>query len=163
MSQNSRVPLHRIALVRERTISYPANEQLRCSTNVATIAATLLHDTDREHFLVFALNNKNRIIGVSNAFVGSLTECTVKVKEVCTYVLLARAASFVVAHNHPSGDTYPSRDDIALTLRLVDCGKLLGVPLLDHIIIAWPAGAENWSYYSLADNDLLHDTHHELP
>lgn len=149
-----RVPLHRISLVRERTITYPADEQLHCSSRAASIAAAVLHDADREHFLVMALNSKHHIISVTDAFVGALTECTVQVKEIMTYVLLARAAAFVVAHNHPSGDTNPSKEDIALTMRLVEAGKLLAIPLLDHVIIGW-SGPEKWQYFSLGDNGLL--------
>ena len=157
---NYRVPLHRISLVRERTITYPANEQLRCSADVATIAAAVLHDADREHFLVMALNSKHRIISVTDAFTGTLTGCMVQVKEVLTYVLLARAAAYIVAHNHPSGDTNPSREDLASTMRLVEAGNLLAIPLLDHVIIGW-SGPENWQYYSLADNGLLEQKENE--
>ena len=157
---NQHTPLHRISLVRERTITYPADEQLRCSAHVANVAAAMLQDADREHFLVMAVNNKHRIIGVNDAFVGSLTGCGVTVKEVLTYVLLSRAAAFVVAHNHPSGDTNPSKEDLAMTMRLAEAGKLLGVPLLDHVIIGW-SGPENWQYFSLADNGLMDDKEHQ--
>ena len=154
-----RVPLHRISLVRERTIDYPVGEQIHYSAHIAHIAATMLHDADREHFLVAALNNASRIIGITDAFVGGLTGCVVHVREVLTYILLARAKAFIVAHNHPSGDTTPSQADIQLTACLYEAGKLLDVTLLDHVIIGW-SGPEIWEYYSLADHGLLEPEEH---
>lgn len=88
---------------------------------------------------------RGKLIGYEEISKGELTQTTVTPRQVFTPALLANAASVFVAHNHPSGDPTPSVDDTGLTMRLKDAGKLLGVKLVDHVIIA--AGDEG-KYYS---------------
>lgn len=90
---------------------------------------------DRESFYAIALSSANEVLGIEETSRGSLTGVEVHPREVFKSALLANAAAIVVAHNHPSGDASPSADDEALTRRLVKAGKLLGVPVLDHLII----------------------------
>lgn len=92
-------------------------------------------DKKQEHFVVLTLDGANRLIERRIITVGTLTENLVHPREVFADAISDRAASIVVAHNHPSGSLTPSRADLAVTERLVATGELLGIELLDHIII----------------------------
>lgn len=92
-------------------------------------------DLDREAFYTLYLNAQNKIAGVEQVAIGTLTHVEVHPREAMKGALAANAAAIIVAHNHPSGDPSPSRDDRALTKRLVQAGDLLGIPVLDHVVI----------------------------
>ena len=85
--------------------------------------------------MVMALNTKNRIIGVKQIAQGSLTSAVVHPREVYQYAVVNHAACILVAHNHPSGDPYPSTQDRELTKALEEAGNVMGIPLLDHLVI----------------------------
>ena len=85
--------------------------------------------------MVVLLDRKNAPIGINTISIGSLTASLVHMREVFKPAILANAASFICCHNHPSSDPAPSREDRALTQRLVEAGKLLGIALVDHIIL----------------------------
>lgn len=89
----------------------------------------------QEHLKVMYLNTKNVVIGEETVFVGGLNSSVVHPREIFAGALNKRAAFIIVAHNHPSGDSSPSQEDINVTNRLNECGKLLGIKVLDHIII----------------------------
>jgi DNA repair protein RadC len=90
---------------------------------------------DRESFFVVALSITNEVLGIEEAHRGSLAGVEVHPREVFKGAMLANAASVVIAHNHPSQNLEPSKDDFALTKRLAKSGRLLGVPVLDHLIL----------------------------
>lgn len=90
---------------------------------------------DREHFKVINLNTKNQVIMIDEVSVGSLNASLVHPREVFKQPIKRSAASLILAHNHPSGDTRPSKEDVVLTERLCEVGKLLGIEILDHLII----------------------------
>ncbi|MBI2857534.1 MAG: DNA repair protein RadC [Chloroflexi bacterium] len=90
----------------------------------------------REHFLALLLDTRGRLIRTAEVSVGSLDSSIVHPREVFKEAVLASAASVIFAHNHPSGDTEASQDDIALTNRLAQAGELMGIAVLDHVIIA---------------------------
>ena len=92
-------------------------------------------DADRESFYVVYMNAVNQVNGVEEAHKGTLSHVEVHPREVFKGALAANASAIILAHNHPSGDPTPSEPDLALTKRLVDAGKLLGVPVLDHVVI----------------------------
>ncbi len=144
------IPIYRITLVRERALPYHKVPQMRSSKDVATLLRAYLSDVDREFFVVFFLNQKNRLTGIHTVSMGSLTASVVHPREVYKAAILAQAAAIICGHNHPSGDVQPSREDRALTTRLFQAGKLLGIPLLDHIIVG-----EDGHYFSFADEGLL--------
>jgi DNA repair protein RadC len=143
------VPIYRVTLVREgRVPCY--HQQIRSAVDASTLLHTYLADVDREHFVIIFLNQKNRVIGVSTVSIGSLTASIVHPREVFKVAILSNAASIICGHNHPSTDCQPSREDRAITTRLVEAGKLLGISVLDHVII----GGEG-RYFSFADEGLL--------
>lgn len=89
----------------------------------------------QEHFVAAYLNTKNEVIHKQTVFIGSLNASLVHPREVFKEGIRRSAASVICFHNHPSGDPSPSREDIEVTKRLVESGKLLGIELIDHIVI----------------------------
>lgn len=90
---------------------------------------------NQEHFVVLFLNTKNEVIHQQTIFIGSLNSSIVHPREVFREAVKRSAASIICFHNHPSGDPTPSQEDIHVTRRLVDSGKMMGIEVLDHIII----------------------------
>ena len=89
----------------------------------------------KEHFRALYLDGRRRLIHTETVSVGTLTSTLVHPREVFQPAIACSAASLLVAHNHPSGDPDPSPEDLALTRRLRDAGRLLGIDLVDHLII----------------------------
>lgn len=89
----------------------------------------------QEHFVCLFLNTKNEVIHKQTIFIGSLNASIVHPRELFKEAFRRSAASMICLHNHPSGNPEPSREDIEVTKRLVECGRILGVEVLDHIII----------------------------
>ena len=89
----------------------------------------------KEHFLVVLLNSKNKVLEIKQISEGSLNSSVVHPREVFAPAVLHHAAAILTAHNHPSGDPTPSKEDKDLTNTLVQAGKYMGIPVLDHIII----------------------------
>ena len=106
-------------------------------------------DADKEHFVLLALNNKNRINGYKVISTGTLTASLIRAGDVYRAALHLAAAAVVFVHNHPSGDPMPSLEDQDITRRLKECGEMLGIRVLDHVIL----GAERC--YSFSDKGLL--------
>ncbi len=90
----------------------------------------------KEHFLALLLDTRNKLIKVAEISVGSLDSSLVHPREVFKEAISATAASVIFVHNHPSGDPTASEDDIKLTKRLAEAGKIVGIDVLDHIIIS---------------------------
>ena len=88
-----------------------------------------------ENFICLYLNTKNQVIHRQTIFIGSLNTSIVHPREVFKEAFRRAAASIICLHNHPSGDPTPSREDIEVTKRLVECGRIIGIEVLDHIII----------------------------
>jgi DNA repair protein RadC len=94
-----------------------------------------IQDKAKEHFKLLLLNTRNRIIGIAAISTGTANASLVHPREVFKAAISHGAASVVLAHNHPSGNPEPSDDDVSLTRRLVEAGRLLGIEVLDHIIV----------------------------
>ncbi|MEW6447458.1 MAG: DNA repair protein RadC [Bacillota bacterium] len=95
----------------------------------------LLEDRDREAVVVLLLDAKHRVNAAHVVAVGTLNSCTVHPREVFKAAVLANAAGIIAAHNHPSGDPTPSREDRDLALKLKYAGDILGIRLLDFLVI----------------------------
>jgi DNA repair protein RadC len=108
-----------------------------------------LRDRERERFLALCLNTRNELIREVVISVGSLNASIVHPREVFKPALACSAAGLVIAHNHPSGDPAPSREDREVTRAISEAGRILDIPLHDHVII----GAD--SYFSFKDSGLL--------
>jgi DNA repair protein RadC len=103
----------------------------------------------KEHFIVFYLNTRNRVIKKETISIGNLNASIVHPREVFEPAVRESAASVILAHNHPSGDATPSDDDIQLTKRLVKAGEIMGIEVLDHLVIV------EKGYVSFKDQGLL--------
>ena len=102
---------------------------------VAELVGGKLREKKKEYFLALLLDTRNRLIRTAEISVGSLDSSIVHPREVFKEAVAASAASVIFVHNHPSGDTEPSPDDITLTKRLKDAGEIMGIDVLDHVII----------------------------
>ena len=102
---------------------------------IAAMLRPIVGDSPVENFAVVLLNGKHRVIGIAIVSVGTPTVALVHPREVFGPAVRMGAVSVIVAHNHPSGDPEPSREDHDVTQRLKQAGELLGIQLLDHIVI----------------------------
>jgi len=102
----------------------------------------------KEHFVILYLNTRNDLI-VNNVSIGTLNASLVHPREVFKGAIRSHAAQVIIAHNHPSGNTEPSEDDLTLTKRLVKAGKILGIEVVDHVIIT------NRGYFSFKEKKLI--------
>ncbi len=89
----------------------------------------------KEHFFVISLDTRNNLIGIDQISVGTLTASLVHPRETFESAIKRHAAKIIISHNHPSGETDPSDDDLKITRRLSEAGKIMGIELLDHIIV----------------------------
>jgi DNA repair protein RadC len=103
----------------------------------------------QEHFLVITLDGASHVINTRTVFIGTLNQSLVHPREVFADAIADRAAGIIIAHNHPSGTLRASRADIAITQRLDEVSKLVGIELLDHVILAKDG------FYSFSDEGLL--------
>lgn len=108
-----------------------------------------IRSSKKEHFVVFYLDTRNQEIKREIISVGTLNESLVHSREVFEGAIKHNAAAIIVAHNHPSGNTEPSQDDIEVTRRLRQSGEMLGIAVLDHVIVTGSAKA------SLKESGLL--------
>lgn len=103
----------------------------------AEVVKEYLKDVDREYLGVICLNTKNKILNISTAHIGGLNRSVAQPREIFKTAILSNAASIIMFHNHPSGDVNPSKEDEDITQRIRECGNILGIELLDHIIVAY--------------------------
>lgn len=143
----SGVPVFAVELVKERMIDGPV---ITGPAGVAEFAINYLRRADRENFCVLMLATNGRIIGVSTVHVGSLNASIVRPADVFKCAILANSAAIVVFHGHPSGNPEPSAEDIAVTRQLVEAGRVIGIPVRDHLIVT-PGG----EYTSLAERGAI--------
>lgn len=104
----------------------------------------------RENFVLLCVDSKNNVVSYSLISIGTISEAVVHPREVFLPAILSKAQGFIVAHNHPSGSITPSAEDINATTRLKDAAKLLGIPMLDHIIVGCGG-----VHYSMQENGFL--------
>ena len=122
---------------------------LSCPQDVANFLMPRLRYAAKEQFVVILLNSKNKVIGTEVVSEGSLSSSIVHPREVYAPAILHHAAAIMVAHNHPSGDPKPSFEDEEVTRMLSRSGKVLGIPMIDHVIIG------DGNYYSFLENEAL--------
>lgn len=117
-----------------------ARAPMNAPSLVHAVAAPLLRGLDREEFHALLLDTRHRLLRTAHVSTGTLSTSLVHPREVFAAALREAAASIVVVHNHPSGDPEPSPADLEVTRRLLQVGELVGVPLLDHVVVA----ADRW-------------------
>ncbi|SDZ03994.1 DNA repair protein RadC [Evansella caseinilytica] len=121
----------------KRIQQYSAEERyvIRSPEDVAKYMMEDMRHLTQENFVCLYLNTKNHVIHKQTIFIGSLNSSIVHPREVFKEAFRYSAAAVICLHNHPSGDVTPSREDIEVTKRLAQCGSMLGIDMLDHIII----------------------------
>jgi DNA repair protein RadC len=107
-------------------------------------------DRDKEHLWAIHFNVKMKIKAIELVALGTIDRAVTAPPEIFRRAIIERSTRIVVVHNHPSGDIEPSKPDVELTTKLVECGKLISIPVCDHIIIA-----EDGKYYSMAEMGLI--------
>ncbi len=129
-----RINIVSIKMVKESSFLYQTRT-ISSPKDAYEMVKEQLEGLDREQFIIACLNTKNEPTNISVVSVGTLNKAIVHPREVFKTAILSNAASIMAFHNHPSGDTEPSQQDIQLTNRLYEAGELLGIKLLDHLII----------------------------
>lgn len=127
-------------LVREsRPVNYDARKTINSPNLVEELAFEIFeannYNPEKEHFIILMFNTKNKVVGYHLVSMGGLNSSLVHPREVFRPAILQGACSIILVHNHPSGDTTPSNEDIKLTLKFEKAGKIIGIEVLDHIII----------------------------
>lgn len=114
--------------------------------------------TDRESFYTVALDSQLRVLGVEEVAKGQVDGVSVHPREAFKSAILQGASTIAFAHNHPSGDTAPSPDDINLTKRMADVGKMIGIPVIDHVVV----GRDGCESIAEQHKQLFNDAHADL-
>lgn len=117
--------------------------------DVYKLVKSKLSDYNKEHFFVISLDSRNNVLGIDEVSVGTLNANLVHPRETFEAAIRRHAAQIIIAHNHPSGDPEPSKEDLEITNKLVESGKALDIDIIDHIIIG-----QN-KYASLKEQKLL--------
>jgi DNA repair protein RadC len=157
-TKNYRAPVYRVALVRDGSVSASASRETADSPNVvAQLVRKLIGDSPQEHLVAICVDARSRVIGISEVSRGTLSASLVHPRETFRTAILLNAAGLIVAHNHPSGDCNPSPDDRDTTRRLVRAGEIVGVPILDHVILAGGVQPEGTgkSFFSFREAGLI--------
>ena len=143
-----RINIVSIKMVKESSFLY-RTRQILSPNDAYEMIKEQLEGLDREQFIIACLNTKNEPTNISVVSVGTLNKAIVHPREVFKTAILSNAASIMAFHNHPSGETTPSQQDIQVTNRLYEAGELLGIKLLDHLIIG------DGTFTSLKEKDYL--------
>lgn len=129
--------LHNV-LVKESAVNYQCTSTFDKPELIANMLTVCygLNRCAEEYMYLIALSTKGKILGVFEVFHGAVDTSLCNPREIFIRLLLCGACSFVLAHNHPSGDCTPSEEDLHVTIRLKKCAEMMGISFLDHIIIA---------------------------
>ncbi|HEY6625625.1 MAG TPA: DNA repair protein RadC [Ignavibacteriaceae bacterium] len=122
-----------------RILSQPkwlSNKKITSPQDVAEIFIPILRDDNKEKFIVVCLNSANKIIKHETISIGNLNSSVVHPREVFKVAIDNSSASIILIHNHPSGNPEPSNEDIRITKKIVETGKIMEIPVFDHVIIA---------------------------
>jgi len=127
----------RIQVVKEKSMRYETNQILNPEDAVLLLQQFIIDycNNDRENFIVMCLDTKHKINSLTLTSTGTLNASLIHPREVFKTAILSNAAAILLCHNHPSGNCEPSNEDIEITKRLQEAGKIMGIEILDHVII----------------------------
>ena len=145
VKDNRGLPIVRVRLEQDRVIG---NESVNTQDKAVEYIIREFADLDREVFMILNLDTALRPINLNVVSMGTLNEAMVHPREVFKASILSNANSVICIHNHPGGDVTPSDPDIAVTNRLTECGKILGIEVADHLII----GGRDGTYFSFQES-----------
>ena len=132
--KSKRVDVVSIKMVKESSFLYK-NRRISSPKDVVELLRNFLEGADREQFITCCMDTKNQPTSINIVSVGTINSSLVHPREVFKTAILGNSSSIIVAHNHPSGDPLPSKEDIDITQRLKEAGKIIGIDLIDHVII----------------------------
>ena len=138
-TERYKIPRYKLKLVRDGVASYSA-DKIDHFDSAVEIAKAMLADSECERVAAIYLNGANVPIGASIIAMGGASRCALTPADVFRGAIVVGATAIIMAHNHPSGNPTPSAEDLAMTFKVLEAGKLLGVFLLDHVIIARDVG-----------------------
>lgn len=145
---NMKLDLISLKVCKEKTLNYNKLRQFTSPEMVYRVVKKILDSTDREYLLVLNLNAQNQACSIQVCSIGSLTSTMVHPREIFKSAICTNSDKILLVHTHPSGCTKPSKSDIQTTQILLKASKILGIPLVDHVIVGD-------SYFSFAENGLL--------
>lgn len=148
---NNKLEQASIRLVKEADI-YSDEEINNAGAAVRVIGKELLSQLDREALCIVNLKSNGVPINFNIASIGSINKSLVSVRELMKSAVLSNAANVIILHNHPSGDVTPSRNDIAVTKKLLNAFKMMDIELLDHVIVA---GGNSENIYSMREKETV--------
>ena len=112
------------------------NDIIHTSNDVVKIMNRFYDFDDREKLYVMLMDSRKKVIGINLVSVGTVDKVMMHPREIFKPAILLGASSFIMIHNHPSGDVRPSKEDIKFTDTIINCGNMLDIPLIDHIIFS---------------------------
>ena len=136
--QENELKVVNIRLVKEPSLY--STEKIATPDDVLKVIAKELSTYDREVFAILNLKSNGQVINLNICSVGTLNASMISPREVFKSSILSNAAAFIAIHNHPSGSPQPSEEDRTVTKRLAECGKMMDIRMLDHIIVAGESG-----------------------
>lgn len=141
-----------VSIVYRNHVKPADRPQITCSKDVYAIFRDSWDNTleHSESFKILLLNRANKVLGITIISHGGLSGTLADVRVIMQYALKGNAHSIIAAHNHPSGNLKPSENDLTITNKIKEAGKILDIPLLDHLIIS-----PDDTYYSFAEEGLL--------
>ena len=143
-----KIPVIRLMVVRDS--NYRAKTQkIEQPADVALLLQQYLAGADRENLVIVMMDTKNKVIGIHTAGIGTLNAAMYHPREIFKAAIMMNSAGIIIGHNHPSTDCTPSKEDILMTERMIEAGKILGIPVLDSII------ASDDTYYSIREEGHL--------
>jgi DNA repair protein RadC len=153
LKRNKFISIFRVTLVKDRRVAFEQCKLVNSQQSQPLIKKLIESQgqPDREQFCVILLNSKNEIIGLNIVSTGNLSSAPVHPREVLKPAILCNASAMILSHNHPSGELTPSPEDIAITARIIQASKIMGIQVHEHLIISM----DDDSYYSLADNGII--------
>jgi DNA repair protein RadC len=113
-----------------------SNKKVTSPQEIADIFIPILRDENKEKFIVVCLNSANKIIKYETISIGNLNSSIVHPREIFKVAIDCSSASIILIHNHPSGNPEPSNEDVSITKKIVESGKIMDIPVFDHLIIA---------------------------
>lgn len=131
------ITINHIVLVKDKTTRYSFDRDCSSPKKAVDVfnAVFGLADSPQEVLCALYLNTKNQIVGIQEVTRGTVDRSLATAAEIYKAAILHNASHVIMAHNHPSGDPEPSREDISVTQRIAEAGRILEIPLLDHVII----------------------------
>lgn len=146
------ISFYNLKLIKENSARYDVSRNISKPADIVKVLVDVvaLNENAEEVLIMLTLDMKNKITGIFEVSRGSLNSSIVHPREVFKRAIINNASCIILAHNHPSGTTDPSREDINITKRLHEVGKLVGIDLIDHIILG-----DNNNYVSLKEKGII--------